>query len=85
VRALALLHVLAEHSVVLLALRGLDLAAATAGSSGGDSAEAAASRSFLTSLAAQPLLTGDVGVDAFFTLSGCAGAAFLKKRVVRCW
>ena len=61
VRAFALLHVLAQHSAVLLALRGSDVAGA---------ATSAAANGFLTSWAAQPVMSGDAGVDTFLVLSG---------------
>jgi hypothetical protein len=74
VRALALLHVIAQHAVILASARGSDFsspalfsAAAAAGSA------PRAEQQFFTSWLAQPVMAGDVGVDAFFVLSGCGG------------
>ena len=79
VRALALLHVIAQHAVILACARGADLAAPFSAAAAADDDNAGpggapngAVNEFLTSWPAQPVMVGDVGVDAFFTLSGCA-------------
>jgi hypothetical protein len=85
VRALALLHVIAQHAVILASARGSDIsspalfsAAAAAGSS------PRAEQQFFTSWLAQPVMAGDVGVDAFFVLSGCGGPNKQTNKFA-CW
>jgi peptidoglycan/LPS O-acetylase OafA/YrhL len=63
-RALALLHVLALHAALLVGLRSLGPQQSPALTPEG----AALVPAFLRSWLAQPLMTGNSGVDTFFVL-----------------
>ena len=64
VRALALLHVVAGHAVVVACAHGADFSTLFSAANAHNVV-----LEFFTSWPAQPVMAADVGVDAFFTLS----------------